>query len=57
MEPFGFFSVDALRAGWYLIWRQFVRVLPVGAGSVLIGIFLMSRRAASARWLPDRHRV
>jgi hypothetical protein len=42
MEPFGFFSVDALRAGWYLIWRQFVRVLPVGAGSVLIGIFLMS---------------
>ena len=43
MEPFGFFSVDALRAGWYLIWRQLVRVLPVGAGAVLIGIFLMSR--------------
>ena len=42
MEPFGFFSVEALRAGWYLIWRQFVRVLPVGAGSVLVGIFLMS---------------
>ena len=43
MEPFGFFSVEALRAGWYLIWRQLVRVLPVGAGSVLVGIFLMSR--------------
>jgi hypothetical protein len=42
MEPFGFFSVEALRAGWYLIWRQLVRVLPVGAGSVLVGIFLMS---------------
>jgi len=43
MEPFGFFSLDALRAGWYLIWRQFVRVLPVAAGSVLVGALLMSR--------------
>jgi len=42
MEPFGFFSLDALRAGWYLIWRQFVRVLPVAAGSVLVGAFMMT---------------
>jgi hypothetical protein len=43
MEPFGFFSVEALRAGWYLIWRQLVRVVPLMAGSVLIGYFLISR--------------
>ena len=43
MEPFGFFSVEALRAGWYLIWRQLVRVVPLVAGSVLIGYFLISR--------------
>ena len=43
MEPFGFFSVEALRAGWYLIWRQLVRVAPLMAGSVLIGYFLISR--------------
>jgi hypothetical protein len=43
VEPFGFFTRDALQAGWYLIWRQLVRVLPlvVGAGiagGVLTGI-------------------
>ena len=39
MEPFGFFSVEALRAGWYLIWRQLVRVLPVGQARCLSGFF------------------
>ena len=43
MEPFGFFSVEALRAGWYLIWRQLVRVVPLAIGSVLVGYFLISR--------------
>lgn len=43
MEPFGFFSLEALRAGWYLIWRQVVRVLPVAAGSVLVGMLLIWR--------------
>lgn len=43
MEPFGFFSVDALAAGWYLIWRQFVRVVPLMVGSALVGYFMMSR--------------
>jgi hypothetical protein len=43
MEPFGFFSVEALRAGWYLIWRQLVRVVPLIVASVLIGYFLISR--------------
>src|SRR4030095_13414982 len=43
MEPFGFFSVEALRAGWYLIWRQVVRVAPLMAGSVLVGYLLISR--------------
>ena len=28
LEPFGFFSSDSLRAGWYLTWRMFVRLLP-----------------------------
>jgi hypothetical protein len=42
MEPFGFFTVDALRAGWYLIWRQFARVIPVMLGAGLVGYLLMS---------------
>jgi len=37
VEPFGFFSRDALRAGWYLVWRQLIRVVPVAVGAVLIG--------------------
>ncbi len=45
MEPFGFFTFDALRAGWYLVWRQFVRIFPLMMGAVLIGWFLMSRGA------------
>ena len=43
MEPFGFFSLEALRAGWYLIWRQLVRVAPLVAGAVLVGSLLISR--------------
>jgi hypothetical protein len=42
MEPFGFFSLDALRAGWYLIWRQFARVIPVILGAALVGYLLIS---------------
>jgi len=37
VEPFGFFSRDALRAGWYLVWRQLIRVVPLAVGAVLIG--------------------
>ena len=39
-EPFGFFTKDALRAGWYLMWRQLVRVVPVGVGAVVLGTVL-----------------
>jgi hypothetical protein len=42
MEPFGFFTMESLRAGWYLIWRQAVRVIPLIAGAALIGYFLVS---------------
>ena len=37
VEPFGFFTRDALRAGWYLVWRQLLRVVPLAVGAVLIG--------------------
>jgi hypothetical protein len=37
IEPFGFFTLEALKAGWYLIWRQLVRVVPVAIGGLLIG--------------------
>jgi hypothetical protein len=36
-EPFGFFTKDALRAGWYLMWRQLVRVIPVSVAAVVLG--------------------
>jgi hypothetical protein len=35
IEPFGFFTWDALRAGWYMSWRIFVRVLLAG---IVLGI-------------------
>jgi hypothetical protein len=43
IEPFGFFTLDALRAGWYLTWRQLVRIIPVAVvgvfgGGVLTGL-------------------
>ncbi len=37
VEPFGFFTFDALRAGWYLVWRQLVRVLLVAVGAGAVG--------------------
>jgi hypothetical protein len=42
VEPFGFFTLEALRAGWYLIWRQLVRVVPVAAGAVVAAALLGS---------------
>jgi hypothetical protein len=40
VEPFGFFTLDALRAGWYLVWRQLIRVVPLAVGALLIGAAL-----------------
>jgi hypothetical protein len=40
IEPFGFFTLDSLRAGWYLVWRQMVRVLPLVAAAAVVGFGL-----------------
>ncbi|HEU4370675.1 MAG TPA: hypothetical protein VFV05_20830 [Methylomirabilota bacterium] len=40
IEPFGFFTFDALRAGWYLVWRQMLRVLPAAAAALLAAFLL-----------------
>jgi hypothetical protein len=37
VEPFGFFTREALQAGWYLAWRQLIRVVPLAAGAILAG--------------------
>jgi hypothetical protein len=42
LEPFGFFTRDALRAGWYLMWRQLVRVVPLAVGLSLVGGVLVA---------------
>jgi hypothetical protein len=42
VEPFRFFSLDALRAGWYLLWRQLIRFLPAVIAAVLLGVLLYS---------------
>jgi hypothetical protein len=44
VEPFGFFTLDALRAGWYLTWRQLVRIIPVAVVGVLGGGLLTRLR-------------
>src|SRR5919108_599361 len=41
IEPFGFFTWDSLRAGWYLSWRLFVRVVPVFAAATAVGFVLL----------------
>src|SRR5262249_18749356 len=40
VEPFGFFTREAPRAGWYLAWRQLIRVVPLAVGAILIGAAL-----------------
>jgi hypothetical protein len=50
IEPFGFFTTGSLRAGWWLSWRLFVRVVGIFAVSALalaipggpVGGFLMA---------------
>jgi hypothetical protein len=37
VEPFGFFTLDSLRAGWYLVWRQLVRVVPLAIVAAIAG--------------------
>jgi hypothetical protein len=37
VEPFGLFTRDALRAGWYLTWRLLVRILPLAVGAGIVG--------------------
>ena len=41
IEPFGFFTADSLRAGWWLTWRVFVRVVAIFAVSALVGLWLI----------------
>ena len=41
IEPFGFFTADSLRAGWWLSWRLFVRVVAIFAVSALVGLYLI----------------
>jgi hypothetical protein len=49
IEPFGFFTVDSLRAGWYLVWRQLVRIaiggVVVGAAGALLAALGLSALA------------
>lgn len=44
VEPFGFFTLDALRAGWYLTWRQLIRIIPVAVVGVFGGGLLTALR-------------
>jgi hypothetical protein len=37
IEPYGFFTREALGAGWYLAWRQLIRVVPLAAGAIAVG--------------------
>jgi len=41
IEPFGFLTMDSLRAGWWLSWRIFVRVVAFFAVSAVIGLLVI----------------
>jgi ribosomal protein L37AE/L43A len=47
IEPFGFFSAESLRAGWYLAWRLTVVVLPL----LLVPIVVAGVVGAWGLWL------
>jgi len=61
VEPFGFFTWDSLRAGWYLTWRLLLRVSPIlvvggiavavlGLNSPLAGFLFSLGVLAAAVW-------
>ncbi len=41
IEPFGFFTWDALRAGWYVSWRLLARVVPIMAAPAIAIPFIV----------------
>lgn len=47
IEPFGFFSLESLRAGWYLAWRLVVFTLPFTVGPMVVAALV----AAWGLWL------
>jgi hypothetical protein len=51
VEPFAFFTWDALRAGWYLTWRLLVRLIPLGFVVGIVVALLGSRTGALAGFL------
>ena len=48
IEPFGFFTVDSLRAGWYLTWRLLLRVAIGAAAAGVAGSVLSALRRPEA---------
>ena len=38
IEPFGLLTVDSFRAGWWLSWRLFVRIVPVFVVAAVLGM-------------------
>jgi hypothetical protein len=40
-EPFGFFTLDSARAGWYVLWRVFVRVFAAVAALGIVAAVLI----------------
>ena len=47
IEPFGFFTLESLRAGWYLGWRLLVFTVPV----VVVPLAIAAVLGASGLWL------
>jgi hypothetical protein len=41
IEPFGFLTLDSLRAGWWVTWRLFVRVGAIFVAAALVGLALV----------------
>jgi hypothetical protein len=44
VEPFGFFTLESLGAGWYLTWRLLVRVAIAGAAAAVVAGVLQALR-------------
>ena len=54
VEPFEFFTLDSLKAGWYLSWRLWLRLLGIYVGVAVLGVVVAISlgRAAGRGLLP-----
>ena len=55
IAPFGFFTYDAFKAGWYFLWRMCVYTLPAFVILLIGGAMMIVPFIAAGIWPGDQH--